>query len=61
MSWVAWREVEADRDHANIDDEKDLTLAGFSAFLDPPKAGAREALTALGELGIALKDGDGRQ
>ena len=60
---VAWREVEADRDHANIDDEKDLTLAGFLAFLDPPKAGAREALTALGKLGIALKvvTGDNEQ
>jgi Mg2+-importing ATPase len=60
---VAWREVEADRDHANIDDEKDLTLAGFLAFLDPPKAGAREALTALSKLGIALKvvTGDNEQ
>ncbi len=60
---VAWREVEAGREHANIDDEKDLTLAGFLAFLDPPKAGAREALTALGKLGIALKvvTGDNEQ
>jgi Mg2+-importing ATPase len=60
---VAWREVEADRDHANIADEKDLTLAGFLAFLDPPKAGAREALTALANLGIALKvvTGDNEQ
>ncbi len=60
---VAWRQVEADRDHANIADEKDLTLAGFLAFLDPPKAGAREALTALGKLGIALKvvTGDNEQ
>ena len=60
---VAWREVEADRDHANIADETDLTLAGFLAFLDPPKAGAREALTALGKLGIALKvvTGDNEQ
>ena len=33
------------------------------AFLDPPKAGAREALTALGKLGIALKvvTGDNEQ
>jgi Mg2+-importing ATPase len=60
---VAWREVEADRDHANIADEKDLTFAGFLAFLDPPKAGAREALTALANLGIALKvvTGDNEQ
>ena len=52
---VAWREVEADRQHANVADEKDLTFAGFLAFLDPPKAGAREALTALANLGVAVK------
>jgi P-type Mg2+ transporter len=52
---VAWREVEADRAKANVADETDLTVAGFLAFLDPPKAGAREALTALANLGIALK------
>ncbi|MGO9392156.1 magnesium-translocating P-type ATPase [Rhodoblastus sp.] len=52
---VAWREVEADRDQANIADETGLTFAGFLAFLDPPKAGAREALNALAELGVALK------
>ena len=60
---VAWREVEADREHANIADEKDLTFAGFLAFLDPPKAGAREALTALANLGVAVKvvTGDNEQ
>ena len=52
---VAWREVEADREKANIADETDLTFSGFLAFLDPPKAGAREALTALASLGVALK------
>jgi Mg2+-importing ATPase len=52
---VAWREVEADRQHANVADEADLIFAGFLAFLDPPKAGAREALTALANLGITLK------
>ncbi len=52
---VAWREVEADREKANIADETNLTFSGFLAFLDPPKAGAREALTALANLGVALK------
>ena len=52
---VAWREVEADREKAHIADEKDLVFAGFLAFLDPPKEGAREALAALSGLGIALK------
>ena len=60
---VAWREVEPDRQHANVADETDLTFCGFLAFLDPPKAGAREALTALADLGIALKvvTGDNEQ
>ena len=60
---VAWREVEPDRQHANVADETDLTFCGFLAFLDPPKAGAREALTALTNLGIALKvvTGDNEQ
>ncbi len=60
---VAWREVEADREKANIADERELTFAGFLAFLDPPKAGAREALAALANLGITLKvvTGDNEQ
>lgn len=52
---VGWREVEPDREHAGIADEADLTFAGFLAFLDPPKPGAREALAALAELGVAVK------
>ena len=60
---VAWREVEVDREKADVADEADLTFAGFLAFLDPPKAGAREALAALAGLGIALKvvTGDNEQ
>ena len=60
---VAWREVEPDRQHANVADETELTFAGFLAFLDPPKAGAREALTALAKLGVAVKvvTGDNEQ
>ena len=60
---VAWREVEADREKASVADEAVLTFAGFLAFLDPPKAGAREALTALANLGVAVKvvTGDNEQ
>jgi Mg2+-importing ATPase len=60
---VAWREVEADRQHANIADEAKLTFAGFLAFLDPPKQGAREALSALATLGISVRvvTGDNEQ
>jgi Mg2+-importing ATPase len=52
---VAWREVEADREKATIADETGLTFAGFLAFLDPPKEGAREALAELERLGVAVK------
>jgi Mg2+-importing ATPase len=52
---VAWREVEADREHAGIADEAELTFAGFAAFLDPPKESARPALEALSGLGVAVK------
>jgi Mg2+-importing ATPase len=37
------------------DDEKDLVLRGYVAFLDPPKDTARTALLALQEHGIAVK------
>ncbi|MBX3454643.1 magnesium-translocating P-type ATPase [Ferrovibrio sp.] len=52
---IAWREVEPDRDHADIADESELTFAGFAAFLDPPKESAREAIAALAGLGVAVK------
>jgi Mg2+-importing ATPase len=52
---IAWREVEANREHAQLDDECDLIFAGFAAFLDPPKESARAALAALARLGVAVK------
>ena len=40
-----------------------MIFAGFLAFLDPPKAGASEALAALANLGVAVKvvTGDNEQ
>ena len=52
---VAWREVEPDREHAHVGDETSLAFAGFLAFLDPPKQGAKEALAELARLGVAVK------
>ena len=52
---VAWRDVEPDRTHADVSDERELIFGGFLAFLDPPKAGAPEALKELAQLGISLK------
>jgi Mg2+-importing ATPase len=52
---IAWREVPRDHPHAVVDDETELVLAGFAAFLDPPKASAAPALAALKKTGIAIK------
>jgi len=46
-----------------LGDEADLTFAGFAVFLDPPKASARTALSALAAAGVAVKvlTGDNEQ
>ena len=38
-----------------VEDEKDFILAGYVAFLDPPKETARQAIAALREYGVAVK------
>ncbi len=38
-----------------VADEKDLTLAGYVAFLDPPKDTAHAAIAALKEHGVGIK------
>ena len=40
---------------AVVGDEAELVFAGFAAFLDPPKASARDALQALAASGVAVK------
>jgi P-type Mg2+ transporter len=44
-------------------DERDLIFRGFLLFVDPPKAGVRETLANLAQLGVQLKiiTGDNRQ
>ncbi len=37
------------------DDERDMVLIGYLAFLDPPKASAKAAVKELGDLGVAVK------
>jgi P-type Mg2+ transporter len=44
-----------DTPHYTIRDESDLTLLGYMAFLDPPKATASQALKKLGEHKVAVK------
>jgi Mg2+-importing ATPase len=51
---VASREVPAQAAYGQ-DDERDLGLAGFIAFFDPPMPGIMEALQALRRDGVAVK------
>jgi len=52
---IAWRQVPLDHPHAVVSDETELLLAGFAAFLDPPKESAGSALEALKKVGVAIK------
>ena len=52
---IAWRLVPPAHDHAVVNDESELVLVGFAAFLDPPKESAAGALQALQQAGVAIK------
>jgi Mg2+-importing ATPase len=51
---LGMREIEAKPTYSR-DDEKELTLLGFVAFLDPPKDSAADAIQALNANGVAVK------
>ena len=52
---IAWRHVPLHHPHAVVSDETELVLAGFAAFLDPPKASSGAALASLAASGVAIK------
>ncbi len=52
---VAYKNFVNKKDAYSKDDEKDLILKGYIAFLDPPKPSARKAIIALKKLGIDFK------
>jgi Mg2+-importing ATPase len=52
---VAYRELPPEDRAYTVADERELVLAGYIAFLDPPKESARQAITALREHGITVK------
>jgi Mg2+-importing ATPase len=54
---VAYRMFPGDNDepHYTVQDESDLTLLGYMAFLDPPKDSATEALKRLKTLNVDVK------
>ena len=52
---IAYRQVPRDHPHAVVDDESELVLAGFAAFLDPPKKSAQAALAGLAADRVEVK------
>jgi len=50
---VAVRKVDKQETYS-VGQEEDMTLAGFAAFLDPPKEGIRSVLEALKQNGVAV-------
>jgi Mg2+-importing ATPase len=51
---IAYKDLER-RDAYSKNDERDLILRGYVAFLDPPKDTARAAIVALQQHGVAVK------
>jgi len=52
---IAYKDMELKKEAYSKDDEKDLILKGYVAFLDPPKPSAKMAIKALKKLGIDFK------
>ena len=52
---VAYKDVPRERSVFSREDEQDLILRGYVAFLDPPKESSREALAALARHGVSVK------
>ena len=52
---IAYKELPAGECAYSVQDESNLRLVGYIAFLDPPKDSAREAIAALARHGVAVK------
>jgi len=52
---IGYKDLDPPKAAYSRDDEKDLVLRGYVAFLDPPKDSARLALAALNEHGVSVK------
>ncbi len=52
---VAYKKISDNKKRYSAADENDLVLLGFLAFLDPPKASAKEAIAELERNGIEIK------
>ncbi len=52
---VAYKKVRQEKSVYTVNDETDMVFLGFAAFMDPPKATAKESLEALAKTHIELK------
>ena len=52
---VAYKWLPAEDRTYSVTDEEEMVLAGYVAFLDPPKDSARQAIAALRDYGVAIK------
>ncbi len=52
---VAYKDIKNNKEVYSRDDECELVLKGYIAFLDPPKPSAKETIDALRALGIEFK------
>jgi Mg2+-importing ATPase len=52
---IAYKEIANLKPSYSVEDESDLTLLGYIAFLDPPKESASAAIAALHKSGVAVK------
>jgi len=52
---VAWKTMPKDCHALQAEDERDLVIAGFCVFVDPPKASAGAAVARLAAAGVRVK------
>lgn len=52
---LAYRDIAEEQKHFSHEDENDLILCGFLAFLDPPKESASQAIESLTKHGVTVK------
>jgi Mg2+-importing ATPase len=52
---IAYKNVDNPREVYSKDDEYDLVLMGYVAFLDPPKMSSKKTIEALKNLGVEVK------
>jgi Mg2+-importing ATPase len=52
---LAYKNIDSIKSVYSRDDETDLVLKGYVAFLDPPKPGVKETIEIVNKLGIELK------